>query len=151
MDMNTAASVITYISRLERESAKLYDEWAEVHEKLREPFAGFARENKKNEQRVKRAYYGVVSDALETAFCFKELRSDIILPEVGKETTITEVLDLAVRLENGIKSFYEEAARLSKALLPDVPREMQKVAFARESRIRDLLAISEAERAVERR
>ena len=80
MELNTAAAVIRYVSNLELESAALYEEWSKLHEELREAFAKFSKENKKNEQKVKRAYYSVVSDALETGFCFKGFQSDLAMP-----------------------------------------------------------------------
>ena len=138
MELNTAAAVIKYVSRLELESAKLYEECSKRHEKVRESLEKFAKENRKHEQKIKRAYYNVVSDALETGFCFKGFKSDLAIPTCAQGATVSEILEVAIGLENDIKDFYEEAAALSKCLLADVPREMEKVVKAREERINEL-------------
>jgi hypothetical protein len=142
MECTTAASVITYVSKIELDSATLYEQWGKLHEKLRDSFEAFAKGNRKNEQRVKRAYYNVVSDALETGFCFKDLRADIVMPEFSKGASVSEVLNLAVRLEKEIQDFYVKAANSSRALLPDVPRQMDKVSQERTKRVGQLQAMA---------
>ncbi len=142
MECVTAASVITYLSKIELDSAMLYEQWGRSHEKLRDPFESFAKANKKNEQRVKRAYYSVVSDALETGFCFKDLKADIVIPEFSKGASVSEVLNLAVSLEKEIQHFYVKAANSSRALLPDVPRQMDKVSQERSKRLERLQAMA---------
>jgi rubrerythrin len=142
MECTTAASVITYVSKIELDSAKLYEQWGKLHEKLRDFFEAFAKGNRKHEQRVKRAYYSVVSDALETGFCFKDLTADIVMPEFSKGASVSEVLNLAVRLEKEIQNFYVKAANSSRALLPDVPRQMDKVSQERNKRVEQLQAMA---------
>jgi hypothetical protein len=144
MELNTAASVIRYISKLEIESGEMYEKLGRLHEEFREPFSAFARENIKNEQRVKRAYYGVVSDALETGFCFMGLQADISLPEFGKESVLIDLLKRILKLENEIKLFYAEAAHLSMSLLTDVSRECKKIANTRDRRIAQVAAMIES-------
>lgn len=147
MELNTAASVIQCASRLEIASAEMYEKLGSLHKNLSEPFAAFARENIKNERRVKRAYYGVVSDALETGFCFKGLRANISIPEYESWTTALDCLNSVLTLETEITHFYEEAAHLSMALLPDVPRELKKSASMRHLRIGQLLAMIQSAKA----
>ena len=142
MECTTAASVITYVSKIELDSATLYEQWGKLHESLRASFEAFTKANKKNEQRVKRAYYSVVSDALETGFCFKDLRADIVVPEFSKGASVSEVLNLAVRVEKEIRDFYVKAANSSRALLTDVSRQMDKVSQERTKRVEQLLAMA---------
>ncbi len=142
MECNTAASVITYVSKIELDSATLYEQWGQLHGKLRDAFESFAKANRKNEQRVKRAYYSVVSDALETGFCFKDLSADIVIPESSKAASLSEVLSLAVTLEKEIQDFYVKAANSSRALLADVPRQMDKVSRERAKRVEQLQAMA---------
>ena len=142
MECVTAASVITYLSKMELDSAKLYEQWGKLHEKLRDSFEAFAKANRKNEQRVKRAYYSVVSDALETGFCFKEIRADIVIPEVSKGASVSEVLNRAVALEKEIREFYGKAANSSRALLADVSRQMEKVSQERTKRVEQLQSMA---------
>jgi hypothetical protein len=138
MECTTAASVITYVSKIELDSATLYEQWGKLDGKLREFFDVFAKVNRKNEQRVKRAYYSVVSDALETGFCFKDLRTDIVIPEFSRGASVSEVLNLAVALEKEILHFYVKAANSSRALLADVSRQMDKVSQERARRVAQL-------------
>ena len=142
MECTTAASVITYLSKLELDTATLYEQWGRVHEKLRDSFAAFAKANRKNEQKVKRSYYSVVSDALETNFCFKDLTADIAIPEFSNRASVSEVLNLAVELEKEIQAFYVKAANSSRALLADVPRQMDKVSQERAKRVEQLQALA---------
>jgi hypothetical protein len=144
MECVTAASVITYLSKIELDTATLYEQWGKSHEKLKDPFEAFAKANKKNEQRVRRAYYSVVSDALETGFCFKDLKADIAIPEFSKGASVSEVLNLAVSLEKEIQNFYVKAANSSRPLLPDVPRQMDKVSQERSKRLEQLQAMAAA-------
>ena len=144
MELNTASSVISHISKMERESAGFYEEFSEAYSELKEVFLSFAEENKKNERTVKRAYYSVVSDALETNFSFKGLRSDFTMPVSGKLSSAHEVLDASIEMEKGIEEFYRRAAGLSKALLADVPRAMERVAKHRVARVERLREIRRA-------
>ena len=134
MELNTAAAVISYISKIEREAAQFYEKWAGVHEELRDLFSSFVTENKKNESNIKRVYYSVVSDALETGFSFKGLKADVVIPLVEDEASYSDILKASMDLEGSIMEFYEKAAGLSKSLLADVPRAMERVAKAREKR-----------------
>lgn len=143
MELNTAASVIAYSSRIEQGSAKIYENWAEKHEEVKDAFLSFAKENKKNESSIKRAYYSVISDALETGFSFKGLTADIILPHVEGDAPVAELLRASINIEHSIKEFYLKAAELSKSLMADVPRAMEKVARSRDSRIAHLESMFE--------
>jgi predicted phosphoribosyltransferase len=117
------------------------EEWSKLHGKLNDSFEKFSKENKKNQQKVGRAYYSVVSDALETGFSLKGFRSDLAIPNCRHEATVSEILKVAIGSKNAIRDFNSEAADLSKCLLEDIPKEMQKVAKARNERIGRLKAM----------
>ena len=146
MELTTAASVISYISRIEQESAVFYEQCALIHEPLKEVFLLFMKENKKNEANIKRAYYSVVSDALETNFCFKGLIGNVTMPSLGNDASLMMVLEVSMVLENSIQQFYLKAVELSKSLLADVPRTMERVAKLREARVARLRSILEEAR-----
>jgi len=84
----------------------------------------------------------VVSDALETGFCFKDLRADIVMPEYNKGASVSAVLNLAAKLEKEIQNFYVKAANSSRALLTDVSRQMVKVSQERTKRVEQLQAMA---------
>ena len=125
-------------------SAALYEEWAQNYEKLRETFLSFAMENEKNEKNIRRVYYGVVSDALETNFCFKGLKGDVSLPLPTYNTSYSELLKICIHFEESIYSFYCEAAKTAKTLFAELPRSLERGAGlrkARLSKLRSLLVI----------
>ena len=143
MELYTAAKVVSYISEIEQESLRFYETWAEANEALRATFLSFIKENLKYEKRVKRAYYGAVTDALETGFSFKGLRGDLVIPSLGKESSPVEVLEAGLDMEEAIQEFYRKASGLSKSLLADVSRAMAWVAKTRNARIKKLHSMSE--------
>ena len=136
--LRTAASVISFITGIERDSSEFYENWGNRHEELKAAFLGFAKENLKNEKNIKRSYFGVVSDALETNFCFKGLEANVEMPSLGDNTSLSEILRASLTLEDAIRAFYGEASKRSKGLLADVPRVMARVAKARGARIERL-------------
>ena len=138
MDLNTSASVISYISDFENKSAQLYEKWAQNYDDLKEIFLTFAKENRKNEKRIRRSYYNIVSDALETNFCFKGLKADIILPLSTSEISKSRLLQTCISFEKSIHSFYLESAKMSRNLLADVQRALDYAAKLRKSRLEKL-------------
>lgn len=139
IELNTAASVISFISKIEQDSADLYELWGRRYKELKEIFFSFAKDNRKNEKTIKRAYYSVVSDALETNFCFKGLiKTDVTMPLIGEEASSSEALKASIKLENSIQTFYAKAAETSKALLADVPRAFERAAKSRKTRLERL-------------
>ena len=138
MELRTAASVISFITGVERDSSEFYVNWGNRHEELNTAFLDFAKENLRNEKNIKRAYFGVVSDALETNFCFKGLEANVEIPSLGEDASPSEILMASISLEDAIRGFYEEASRRSKGLLADVPRAMARVSKSRGARIESL-------------
>ena len=143
MELNTAAAVITFAQEVEEKSAKFYDECARKYKEGEEEFLSFVGENKKNVSLVKRAYYGVISDALEACFSFKGLRVDEYLfeAELGERATLSEILEMSMEMEDKIQRFYQRAGELSESLLADVPRALKKVAEKRNERKQKLEAL----------
>jgi len=148
MELNTAAAVITFAQEVEEKSAKFYDECAKKYREGEEEFLSFVGENKKNVSLVKRAYYGVISDALEACFSFKGLRVDEYLfeAELGERATLPEILEMSMEMEDKIQRFYQRAGELSESLLADVPRALKKVAEKRNERKRKLESLLERTR-----
>jgi hypothetical protein len=143
MELNTAAAVIRFAQEVEEKSAKFYDECARKYKEGEEEFLSFVGENKKNVSLVKRAYYGVISDALEACFSFKGLRVDEYLfeAELGERATLSEILEMSMEMEDKIQRFYQRAGELSESLLADVPRALKKVAEKRNERKQKLEAL----------
>lgn len=140
MELNTAAAVIRFAEEVEEKSAKFYDDCAKKYKEAEETFLSFVRENKKNVILVKRAYYGVISDALEACFSFKGLTVDEYLfeTEFDEKTSLSDILKMSLEMENKIQKFYQRAGMLSESLLADVPRALKKVAEKRNERKHNL-------------
>jgi rubrerythrin len=141
MKLNTASQVISFARQLEEEGAGFYESAAERYTGNNDLLLGFARENRKNITRVERAYYSVITDAIEGCFTFD------IDPEeyTGKANDLqnlsyNDVIKTAIEMEGKTALFYEKAAEQSKSLLADVPRVLTAIARLRNERREKLWA-----------
>jgi hypothetical protein len=141
MELKTASSVINYISAIEGQSADWYAQHARKHSDLEKLFATFAAENKKFGKRLKKAYYSGVTDALETNFSFQGLEATVNMPDTLESASADQLLKNSFELETQIQSFYSTAADLSRDLLADLPRAMDRVRRARDKRLGALQAM----------
>jgi hypothetical protein len=105
-------------------------------------FLTFAKENRKNVVQIERAYYGVITDAIEGCFAFNMNPDKYMLKtELSEGASLSEALDKAVDIEKKIIEFYSDAAEQSKSLMADVPRAFTLVARKREGREAKLRAL----------
>lgn len=143
MELNTASETVSFARELETESAKFYENLAQRYLEGREIFLSFAKENNKNIVQTERAYFGVISDAIEGCFSFKGIDTD----NYSIETTLSEgrsyadALNMAVALEEKIVKFYVDAAEVSKSLMADVPQAFERIAKKRNERILKLKSL----------
>ena len=96
MRLNTASEVISFTRKLEEDSAKFYEDLAQADIKGGETLLSLAQENRKNIIQIERAYYGVITDALEGCFAF-----NINLDEYDDEGRAIGGKVVAVGAENG--------------------------------------------------
>lgn len=143
MELNTAAAVIRFATEVEEKSAKFYDDCAKRHGEIAEAFLSFVRENKKNVTFVKRAYYGVITDALEACFSFEGLKADEFCFEVefDENAHLSDIVKTSLEMEDRIEKFYQKAGELSENLLADVPRALKKIADKRKKRKNELASL----------
>lgn len=134
MALNTASEVVSFARKLEEESAQFYEQLAKQDKEAEEIWLSFAIENKRNIAQIERAYYGVISDAIEGCFAFNinadEYRVNIELPK-----NPSDAFKRAIELEQRLTRFYQTAAEQSKSLMADVPRAFQAIAQKRENRL----------------
>jgi hypothetical protein len=145
MALNTCSEGISFGRQLEETSAGFYDELAERFPEDAEAFRGYAATNKKNVSNVERAYFGVITDALEGCFAFNlepdDYAIDVAVPEgIGR----ADALAKAIATEETVRRFYVDAAEQSKGLMADVPRAFSLVARKRGDRIDELKALAES-------
>ncbi len=135
MILHTASEGITLARKLENDSARFYEELAQRYVKDAETFLSFARDNKKNITQIERAYYGVITDAIEGCFAFNidadKYTFSIAIPEGAN---YADSLNQAEKIEEKILKFYSDAAEQSKSLMADIPRVFALVAKRRSNR-----------------
>jgi len=142
MKLHTASEGIAYAKSLEQDSKAFYELLEERFSESADVFRAFATQNERNWKNTQRAYYGVISDAIEGAYSF-DLDADAhaIEANVPDCCSLTEAVDVAVRVEEAIAEFYEEAARQSEGLLADVPRMFRLLTKGHRKRIAELQAL----------
>jgi hypothetical protein len=142
MILHTASEGISFSKKLENDSAEFYKNLAQQNAADAETLLSFAGENKKNIVQVERAYYGVITDAIEGCFAFNIDPDDYSLKTAVKEgTDYADALKQAVEMENLIIKFYTDAAEQSRSLMADVPRAFTLVARKRAGRLEKLDAL----------
>lgn len=143
MAINTCSEGISFAREMEEASAKFYEDLAQRFPGDAETFRGYAATNKKNVSNVERAYFGVITDALEGCYAFNlEAEGYAIDVESPQGSERAQALAKAVTFERTIMRFYTDAAEQSKGLMADVPRAFSLVARKRGERIEELEALA---------
>lgn len=142
MRMHTCSETIGFARELENTSAKFYEVLSQKFARKEEAFLSFVKENKKYLSEVERAYYGVITDAIEGCFAFDidpdEYVFQVKLPE---KADFAQALNRAIEMEDKIIKFYSDAANQAKSLMADVPRAFALVAKKRGNRIATLKSL----------
>ncbi len=135
MRLNTASQVISFARQLEEDGAEFYKSLAKRYPENSETLLGFAAENKKGFSRIERAYYGVISDAIEGTFTF-DIDTDEYTFKYDdiKKMTFKDAVNTALNMENKNHSFYAKAAEQSRSLLAEVPRSLLTMAGLKDQR-----------------
>jgi rubrerythrin len=134
MELNTASAAISFAKKLENESAKFYEDLAK-RTKDEDVFLSFAKENRKNVVQIERAYYEVITDAIEGCFAFKISPDEYTFKtELAENASYSDALDKAIEIEEKMIKFYSDAAEQSESLMADIPRAFTLIARKREGR-----------------
>ena len=142
MGLHTSAEIISFARKLENESANFYKILSQKYAKDEDVFLSFAKENGKNVLQIERAYYGVITDAIEGCFAF-DIEPDeyTFKTELAENASYSDALDMAIEVEEKIIKFYFDAAEQSKSLMADVPRNFVIVVKKRNNRIPKLRSL----------
>jgi len=144
MRLHTASETISFAKELESQSAKFYEDLSQRFTKGEDVFLSFAKENGKNVVQIERAYYGVITDAIEGCFAFNiESGEYAFETTLKKNASYSDALDKALEIEEKMIKFYSDAAEQSKSLMADVPRAFIMVAKKRGSRMSKLRSLLE--------
>lgn len=145
MIINTCSGVISFAKELENDSAKFYQKLAERFFKDKDLFLSFAEENKGYINQIERAYYGVITDAIEGCFAFNLNPEEYSLKaNLERNETYSDLIRRAIDIEEKIIKFYSEAAEQSTPLMADVPRAFKFVVRKREKRLSTLKSLRDS-------
>jgi rubrerythrin len=142
MIIHTMSEGMSLAHKLEKDTAAFYEALLKKHSKDAEIFQGFVKENKKFEEQIDRAYYGVITDALEGGYALN-LEIDGYTLKTDVPVKYADALKQALTIEEKTTDFYTKAAEQSNSLMADVPRNFGLIAKKRESRkakLQELLA-----------
>lgn len=141
MIINTASEGMSLARKLENDSAAVYESLAKQFVADAEVFQTFAKENKKNIVQIDRAYYGVITDALEGCYALNLEIDKYVISAIPASAGKADAVKQAIAMEELIIDFYTVAAEQSRALMADVPQTYLLVAKKRKLRIEKLQAI----------
>ena len=142
MGISTCSGAISLSRELENGSAKFYEELSKKFGKDKDLFLAFAKENAKYVTQIERAYYGVITDAIEGCFAFDLNPEDYQVKAAPTQgASYSNALKEALAMEETILKFYHVAAEQSKHLMADVPRSFTLVAKKRSERVPKLKAL----------
>ena len=144
MKLQTTAEVISFVERLENESAAFYESLSARYARDEDVLRSFARENRKYVTQFRRAYYSVISDAIEGCFAFA-INPDEYSFDAGlsDEASYAEALGKALEMEEKMIRFYSDAAEQSRPLMADVPQAFALIARKRQGRRQQLRSLLE--------
>ena len=144
MVINTCSGAISFARELENESARFYQNLSERFFQAKDLFLSFAKENENYITQIERAYYGVITDAIEGCFAFNVHQEEYVLrTDLPEKVSYSEALKRAMEIEEKIIKFYSDAAEQSKSLMADVPRAFKMLAKKRSNRQTTLRSLLE--------
>jgi len=139
MKLHTASETVSFVKELEEKSAQFYEDLAQRYPNNEDVFLAYAKENRKYSTQIQRAYYSVITDAIEGGYAFDLEADDHTLDtELPEQASYSAAVDKAVEIEEKMIRFYTVAAEQSMSLMADVPRNFKIVARKRQKRIQQL-------------
>jgi hypothetical protein len=136
MKLQTTSETMSFVKEIEEKSAGFYEDLAQKYPQDKDILLTLAKENRKFFTQIQRAYYSVITDAIEGCFAFDLESDDYALDtELAGDTSYADALKMALDIEEKILDFYDVAAEQSMSLMADVPRNFKIVAKKRKNRI----------------
>jgi len=142
MRLHTASETISFVKELEEKSARFYEDLSQRYPEGEDVFLSFAKENRGYFNQIQRAYYSVITDAIEGSYAFDLDSNEYAFEtELPKQSSYSDALAKALDMEEKILAFYSVAADQSMSLMADVPRNFRIVAKKRKIRIPKLKSL----------
>ncbi|MBW1706956.1 MAG: hypothetical protein JRJ86_17640 [Deltaproteobacteria bacterium] len=143
MKLQTASETISFVKEFEEKGAKFYEDIFQKYSRDEDVLLSFARENKKYFTQVQRAYYSVITDAIEGCYAFSLNSDDYAFEtDLPKNASYEDAVARAIAMEEKILDFYNVAADQSMSLMADVPRNFKIVVKKRKNRIPKLKSLA---------
>ena len=142
MKLQTASETISFVREFEEKGAKFYEDIIQKYSKDEDVLLSFAKENKKYFTQIQRAYYSVITDAIEGCYAFSLNPDDYAFEtDLPENANYEDALAKAIVMEEKILDFYNVAADQSMSLMADVPRNFKIVEKKRKNRIPTLKSL----------
>lgn len=141
MKLRTASETLSFIKDYEQKLIDVYNDLEKKCSANHGLFISLADEGKKYIREIDRAYYSVISDAIEGCFAFDiESEEYSFSGEKTRNMNWQETLLLIIKMEEQLIALYNDAANQSSSLLADVPRAFKIIVKKRSRRIPKLLS-----------
>lgn len=142
MVVSTASAALSLARKLETDEAVFCEELARAYPQGAELFLAFSKENRKYITQFERAYYSVITDAIEGGYAFnlQEEEWELDTSLAGNEP-FSEAVSRVLGMDDVIGRFYTVAAEQSKGLMADVPKAFLFIARKRKGREEKLKAL----------
>jgi hypothetical protein len=142
MKLQTASETISFVREFEEKGAKFYEDIIQKYSKDEDVLLSFAKENNKYFTQIQRAYYSVITDAIEGCYAFSLNPDDYAFEtDLPENANYEDALAKAIVMEEKILDFYNVAADQSMSLMADVPRNFKIVVKKRKNRIPTLKSL----------
>ncbi|MBI2854461.1 MAG: ferritin-like domain-containing protein [Chloroflexi bacterium] len=139
MRLHTSSEVMTFCKKMEHDSANYYTNVAQQFRPDAETLLTLVKENTEHITQIERAYYGVITDAIEGCFAFDVDPVDFAFEETpAKGISFKEAVEAAIDMEERIARFYQGAGEQSRGLMADVSRVFTLIAKKRRRRISNI-------------
>lgn len=143
MKLQTCSETIGFARKLENASSRFYEHLAQIYTRDKELFLAFAKENNKYVVQVERAYYSVITDAIESCFAFDlDPEAYTFEAELPENASHEDALAKALAIEDKMINFYSDAVEHSSSFMADVSRHFAIIVKKREKRLEQLEALS---------
>jgi hypothetical protein len=128
MRLHTTSETISFIRAFENSNADFYEDLSERFPEQQDALTALAAETRKHVVLLERAYYSVISDALEGGYAF-DMDPDAYRfnTTLADDVTLAQALTQVKALEETGIAFYTLAAEQSAALMADVPQTMKQI------------------------
>lgn len=141
MLIRTASEGISFAKSLEIAAASFYETMAADFDGLRAFALASAAENRQNARQIQRVYQEVITDAIETGYCFRLETAGYELKNTDAELREEkDAVGAAIVIEGRMLDFYAAAHEQTDKLMADIPRAFSGIRKKHERRLRDLEA-----------